>query len=62
MKFTENQKEILLDHIAVIQYELGILTHSLESAKNADSIGTILQRLSIIMEAIVHNGVNEEEQ
>lgn len=62
MKLTENQKEILLDHIVAIQYELGLLTRSLESSKNADSIGIILQRLSIIMEAIIHNGINEEEQ
>lgn len=53
MTMTEQQKNKILRHIACMQYDLGTLSYSLDSSKDAKTFGSILHHLSIINTEII---------
>lgn len=60
MIITEKERKHLLDQIIGIQYNLGVLTYSIDATKDAESIAAILQYLSVLTSDITHSKILQE--
>lgn len=59
MIITEKQKRHLLDAIIDIQLSLGSLIKEIDSESEANAVGSILENLAIINNALVHSEIKE---
>ena len=59
MKITNRERKQLINEISVMQYNLGHIMKSINDSSSACSAGTILRRLSALMDMI--NSAEEEE-